>query len=602
MKDVKIEVHATKDPKSSWIVNVSGASARKFERLTFPGPGLYRVTFSAEHFRTEVRVVSVPVNPGSDGPLRVELIRVQELRGKIADLATLKPVERATITTAEKDTATSGKDGAFSLEIAGHWPRTIRIDAPGYASTTIPVTTTPGHGTLGLIALSHGGVFEAEIQHDDAVTISLEKQSSDRDHLSSKQSKALPRNENHLVFGPLAPGRYRLHISGSHPLEQFASDVEIRDGQTTNRTIPLQPRTLRITVTRQNVPFGDVTLRVSHVRGWEAKVAVPSSGILEEPTWQSGDYVALVLLADGGVFRTAATLDNDPLSWMIEVPTKRLVVAAVDAESDRPVTGASIILAQELPDRLNAVRKVNDAGLAEFDAVVAGTFKATAAVAGYIQETVSFDIADTDTERQVRIPLHKSTRIQLQVTDSTGAPIDRASVITALGQYSSLTDENGFCTIHLAPGTVGQVFVIPPDASMAVVDVDADSANSPLPVVVPQGTCRITVSVKSEDGTAAARVPFVWQFNGRPIPPQVTDRVIMQQKRRFETDPSGVFTLTGMPEGAYQFVPMIRSGNLLPNGRLAPLTPGPAAMVVARPATPNLAEITIPTQAAKGSP
>jgi hypothetical protein len=600
VKVVKIEVSATKDPKTSWVVEVSGASARKFERLTLPEPGLYRVTFSAEHFRTEVRVVSVPASTDSGTPLRIDFIGVPELRGKIADLATLKPVERATITTAENEATMSDKDGAFRLEIMKKWPRSVRIDVPGYASTTIPVGPS-GPETLPLILLSHGGILEAEIQHDDAVTIELERRSKDGNHLLAKQSKVLSREETHLSFRSLAPGRYRLHVSGHHPFEQLTTDIEIRDAQTTDRTIVLQPRTLRITVTRQNAPLGDVALRVSHVKGWEAKVVIPSTGVLEEPSWQTGDYVAMVVLPDGSTFRSAATLENEPLLWMIDVPARRLVVAPVDAESNLPVTKGTIILEEDLPAHVSTGRTVNDLGLAVFDGVATGHFKATAASPGYIQESVIFDVTDADTERQVPVPLHKSAQIQLQVTNSIGSPIERAGIITALDQYPTRTDVNGFGTIHLAQDKPGRVFIVPSDTSMAMVDVDANSAISPLPVVVPAGNCRITVTVKFEDGTAVPAIPLLWQFNGQPVPQQVTNLVIMQQRHRFEADRFGVFTLTGMPEGTYQFMAMGTS-NIQSDGRRAASIPGALATVHAQAGIPNIAEITIPTAAPKASP
>jgi hypothetical protein len=158
------------------------------------------------------------------------------------------------------------------------------------------------------------------------------------------------------------------------------------------------------------------------------------------------------------------------------------------------------------------------------------------------------------------------------------------------------TGPDGIATVMVRPQETTHVFIVPVSGSFATADLDGSSADEPIAAPMPPGVARIQIHVATDEGKPMPSVRFIFRYNGQPVPQLVADTLSNQQRLSFITNTAGVMTLDAMPQGTYEFWPVVDQRVVS-----APALSGAAPVTIVAAAGTNTAEVTLkPVQPGSG--
>jgi len=582
------------DAKHDWTWTASRAQLAGLTKLYLPA-GKYKLRVTAEHFKNQ----TIAIDATGASPIRlgtIELSPATLLSGRITDEATNDPLPGATVSTPDGSVlGVADGRGAFHVEVVDPELRFVLFDSPGYAMSKAAIASLEPNAR---VVLSRAATLALHIDPRETTTSTIRitlAQFKD-DQLTVAAQKQVSVAEKDTTFSKLQPGRYRITLRGDAPLAQMSSDIELLPGKSTPYRIQIEPGNLLISVMFADQPLGDGTVEMSNSeKGIRGTLTLDDRGQAVTEAWQGGSVLAIirssVLPAPFLQYRTVELQPEMRLEFTI--PNRRVVGEVRDRATGRPISGADVTLSSQTGgDSSSVVVQTDAAGHFEFKGVKAGNQSIQAAADKYLKGNPQpFAMGEGDALKSVPITLDAGITRIVRVTNSAGAPVARAAVITVVnGQMvgEDLTDANGSVAIPTPADIAPLLLVGGRDGSMAVRRIPAATPNGadtpPIDVVLPPPVATIKITAHSADQKPIANMGVLVRFDGEIIPLQAAPELHLLMY----TNSAGEALLTHVPEGNYDFWPFEDSSEAT---ALMASIPPPAVALKAR-AGLNQADIT----------
>ena len=464
------------------------------------------------------------------------------------------PVLGASIKAGDAATETDAL-GRFRLELPAAWPEAIRITAPAFAPRLVLLPRLQREFDAGTITLVRGGAIRAQVSGVDVKTADLLLASGDR-FLTVKSAAPA---DGVLELAPVEPGSYVLLLKGERELQRFASEVSVENGITTEVTLPLKTRKLRINVAADDRPVAS-ELQIMRPSGdWNATLRTSDTGTVTAEAWQEGEFHVFVGRDGRDSIMTNEAIDPAPdeVVWDIDLPSKR-VAGRVIAEGGQPLPGVKVSL-ESFDGEGASHRSVTTGadGTFEFVAVAAGEQTLTGILSGYVKSTSSFALGQDDKERLVTLELARAFARAVQIVDTAGRPLPKAVLVDEAGGMQRVADDNGSATIELKKGERRTFYVLPPQGSFTTVSITAPEAadSTPLRVVVPPGPAQLRVVAQTRKNAPVPGVFFAIRHNGKMLPLTVQFAMLDRHGVPVQTGPDGNALIPALPLGVYELWP-----------------------------------------------
>ncbi|MBV8515877.1 MAG: carboxypeptidase regulatory-like domain-containing protein [Acidobacteria bacterium] len=564
-------VDATLTPKAI-------ASLRRLwlPRLSLPGTA-GTLLLSAPHFRDASR----NVKNDTEGLGTLALQPLPSLRGIVVNADDNQPRGDATIVSPSNETlARAGIDGRFRAWIENDWPPFVRVSAPGRATLQLAIPKVVADADLGTIALNAGGALHVTLDE----TAPLDLRVLRRNGRTWDEVAARTHVSGATELAQLEAGSYAVVVRGDGPLQRLALETNVREGETTELPVKIEPAELNVFVRGQE-PGKPVTIALGPSnQTWQTSIATDNDGRATTELWQRGEYVGWIT-ADGTMLPRVATLDGaQRIEWTIDLPHATLEGHVVD-DANQPVSGAEVQLDTHAEGAASTqrVETTDAAGHFAFERVATGTQTLTATAEGHLPATTSLLFGSGEQRESVTLRMRNGVARTLQIVDANGAPAADATVVDESGfENERHTDANGFVTFTLSAGEQKTLYVLPRSGSFAIVDVsgDAKNASTPLRVVVPAGVAAIRVAAQTTGGAPMTNVAFALRVGGRMLSPMIRSVMSNRAGIPIRTGDDGSALLVAVPAGVYELWPYFTGDQL--RAILAGTTP-PEARIVAQP-------------------
>jgi len=561
---------------------VPARTVHRLRHIRLPGPAS-RISFSAPHHR--------PVQYAGDskaGQRLIEFVPLPAVNAVVVDGRTKLPIAGASINNPLGSTvAFTSADGHFRAEFADAWPAYVAIAAPGFATKVVALTTWPGTTVdAGTVTLGPGGSVRISIDVPGSVELSRRDR---RRHLIRVVSAKIANSS--AEFTSVDAGEYVAVVRGSQPTQRLAVALTVRDGETTDKAIHVEPISVLLRVRANNRPVPNAIVKLSPASGeWDAAIAVSAEGTATTEVWQQGEYVAFVSATEP---QTEAAVHKNlsgerEIEWPIDLPSARIrgVVASRDGSAIR---GATLTLnSQSAGEESQNVTTSDENGRFEFANLNSGNATLTSKADGFLQSSLEFSIRDDSATQSVRIEMDHGYQQQINVRNAAGVPAVNALIVSESGFEgpSSITDASGTASITMKPAEHKQVFILPADGSFIAVDVTAPAPAtdkpSPITVTVPAGVATIAITAQTEDASPLAGVAFAIRLDGKTIPEPVRHVMLVRRGIPLHTGNDGTAVLTRMPSGMYEIWPYRQPADL------AAITNGSAPAPVRLAANPGI--------------
>ncbi len=566
--DVRIVISDEKE--RSWTVRFSAP------RLAAPivfnvQRGTWKVLVDAPHFasfRTSVAVADARAT------LAVDLKPLPLLSGTVIDRGTGRGVGGVLISTDVETETVSDAEGRFALEAdPDKWPKTISLNAGGYADTTVDVPPARVNASFDQIYLSRGGTVVVELQQDtpgDAIEIELQRLRNDGRSLGGTVRKlAVPKAEAStvLTLERIEPGDYVVLVKGDKEWERLGEPVAVQAGETVRLPLRISPFPLRVRTIREGEPFPKAYVEVqSRDVHWKAVVVTGEDGEAAVELWQGGRMNSTVHAPGIVAFRERRTIeDGEEAEWIINLPTREITGRVVDAQTGAPIGGAGVNLSMRSDERYHMTVRVTAAadGTFRLAGPAYGQHVLKAAAVGYAPAEVKYSFLEPEQSRSIVIRLDTASPVTLTVRDSRGVPVSGARVLDFRGLERvgiSVTDPSGIARLTLPEDEIRDVFVVPRDGSLGFLQVRGGTKEASLRIG--EGVSRLVVRMESESRQPIPNLSIVVRYNGRLLPLEVLDELGKSQGARVWSDADGRIVFGHMPLGLYEFWPVASKAEL----------------------------------------
>jgi len=516
----------------------------------------------------------------------------QVVKGIVIDAKSHAAVHGASVSLPNgKRIAVTDRAGHFRIEIpATPWPSSLKVAAPGLAERTVDLPKVPGDANLKEIALFAAARIHAILPPAfgaESLKWSLYQFNSGKVGGRVGEGPFARARADVLIDG-LAADNYVLVISGQDPLQQIATRVSPRPGDSLELPINITPALLRLSVISGKVPMKGATIRFApHDFAWAGSITCDDDGNATAELWQEDDFWASLLDRGKIAFAKTAHLRSDTgtISWTFEVPSHHVKGRVVDSANHEPLTGVNVrITGTALAEGgLDGLATRTDAdGRFEFTAIKEGSHAVSAYKKGYRYDrvqTVNFEKDDGDWEGEIALDPN-GDRPAVIVLDEAGHPLAGVDMFLATSDGGGViilehTDETGRVTL---PPRDGVVYAVPPGGSLGFTRVPADQSTD-VTLRVPRPTGTIDLVSQSTSGEPIPSLYFLVRINGTWIPNEVLGRFVTIHSLPMRTDETGRARLSLLPAGLYELWPM-RSGEDVSSLRAGHPFQAPATVAV----------------------
>lgn len=519
-------------------------------------------------------------------------VPVHVVRGIVIDAKSHAAVHGASVSLPNgKRVAVTDRAGYFRIEIpATPWPPSLKIAAPGLAERTVELPHVAGDANLKEIALSAAARIHAILPPAfGAESLKWTLYQVNSGIVGGRVVEgAFGRAHADVLIDGLAADNYVLVISGQYPLQQVATRVSPRPGDSLELPINLTPALLRLSVVSGKVPMKGATIRFApHDFAWSGSITCDDDGNATAELWQQDDFLASFLDRGRIAFARAAHLRSDTgtISWTFDVPSHHVKGRVVDSVTREPLPDVNVRIRGTAfaEGGLEGLATRTDAdGRFEFTAIKDGSHVVSAYKKGYRYdrvETITFEKDDGDWEGEIALDPN-GDRPAVIVLDEGGRPLAGVEMFLATSDGGGVimlehTDEAGRVTL---PPRGGVVYAVPREGSLGFTRVAEDqSTDVTLRVPRPAGTIDLV-----SQGTSGEPIPnlyFLLRINGTWIPNDVLARFVTMHSLPIRTDETGRARLSLLPAGLYELWPM-RSDEDVSSLRAGHPFQGPATLAV----------------------
>ncbi|HKS25236.1 MAG TPA: carboxypeptidase-like regulatory domain-containing protein [Thermoanaerobaculia bacterium] len=558
-----------------WSVPFDSKKVEQLRTLALP-PGRYDVWIVTPGYLTASRFGIVAKAGSVMNVPAIDLDRLPRVSGAIRDAQTGAPVATAEI---ESDAGVIRSDaqGRFSLSLVkSSEEQHIVVRAPGYATRDVMLQLTRiGSGEIPPILLSHGGSLHLTVSRPDCTAdcettarLFLRRDSiKPFGDLKEVGRKSNAGQKMEYRFDALSKGKYVVLLEGKGPLQRKISTFAIDDGEVTEGDVALQDFVLKGIVTLRNAALANGKLTFSsNVLLWSGELRTNDSGEYFAKLWEAGSWIVKVEVpGEKLLFHQFRQLDNKAEQfWDVSIPTRAIVGRVVDAKSGEPIAGADIRddISSDRP-RMESGR-TDDEGKFRFAMLEPSRHTIHVSAVGFLERESHAQIAEGDTELELRIELNRGIQVFYKIVDPQGAPIPNAELYDWVGNSglenrdSYVSDAWGLVSVPLEPGDEKPVYVMTRSGSFRVVLAEANTkttAEKPIVITMPAPSASLTVLAKTKSRPAAEE-RFLVRVDGRFLPPRMWDLITGSfGAEPTRTDQNGRLELPALPPGTYEFWP-----------------------------------------------
>jgi hypothetical protein len=494
-------------------------------------------------------------------------VPIHVVKGTVIDAKSHAAVRGASVALPNgKRIATTGRNGQFRAELpAAPWPSSLMIASPGLANRSVDLPHVPGDVNFKEIALSaaariHATVplaFAAEKLRWALYRLVAGKAAGKRAEGQFARARA------DVMIDSLDADNYMLLISGEGPLQQIATKVSPKPGETVELPIAITSDVLKLSVISGKKPMPGAIIRF-HPTGfaWTGTVTCDEEGKTTAELWQEDDFLAVLIDHEHAEFSRRAHLSSETgtISWTYEVPSHHVKGRVVDSATHDPVSDVKVHISGTTVagGGLEGMQiQTDSAGRFEFTAIREGSHTILTYRRGYrYDRPLTITIAEDDGDWEGEIALDPlGDRPAVIVVDDAGNPLAGVEMFLASSEGMVLlehTDATGRVTIP--PERDGYVFAVPATGSFGFTRISADQT-SDVTLRVPKPTGSFDVLSQSTAGDPIPNVFFLMRVNGTWLPFQVFSRFVGLHSLSFRTDATGRAHLALLPEGLYELWP-----------------------------------------------
>jgi hypothetical protein len=266
-----------------WSFAIEPGELTQIQRIRAPA-GPLRLTIRAPRYRE----ASADLNRD---PVTLVLRRNAVIRGRLLS-ASGQPLLNANVQPAPGDAPCSTRADTFECEIEREWPRTITVTHPAAPTRVIAIDRLERDTDLGVIQMARGAQLSVHLTAPEGIR-SVDVMLLRGDTQIAERTAVLPLSEP-VSFSNLEPGAVRLLIKGSHPFQQRAADVSIKDGDN-DQSVSIEESELMLRVDSGGRPEPGAAIVLKNLDGrWSGATDADESGSVVEPLWQLGTFTASV--------------------------------------------------------------------------------------------------------------------------------------------------------------------------------------------------------------------------------------------------------------------------------------------------------------------
>jgi len=367
-----------------------------------------------------------------------------------------------------------------------------------------------------------------------------------------------------VMIDSLEADNYMLLVSGEGPLQQIATKVSPKRGETVELPIAITPDVLKLSVVSGKKSMSGASVRFHPSDfAWTGTVTCDEEGKATVELWQEGDFLTVLLDNEHAAFGRTAHLSSATgmISWTLEVPSHHVKGHVVDSVTHEALPDVDVRISGTTVSGggLEGLQVRTDAeGRFEFTAIREGSHTIRTYRKGYRYDrpqTITIDKDDGDWEGEIELdPLRD--RPAVIVLDEAGNPLAGVEMFLESTEGMVLlehTDATGRVTIP--PERNGYIFALPATGSFGFTRISSNQS-SDVTLRVPKATGSIDVLSQSTAGEPIANVFFLIRINGTWLPFQVFSRFVSLHSLSFRTDATGRAHLALLPEGLYELWPI----------------------------------------------
>ena len=583
------------------IITSDGASPKLAFTLTC-GSANWQWQLSRRAFALEHPVEACTLNVRADGykpaerklltesRASIDLHRLPVLSGVVIEAQTRAPIAGADVFLPDGTLLTTTQDdGRFRAAIEDAWPRSLRVAAPGRAVKQVPVPKAVADTELNVV-LARGGSIALNLTPplgEEDVTWEVRRENNEVERTGS-----IPAGQTSAVIEGLDTGSWRVVVKGEGPLERVAVPVTVRDGETVDATVSIEPAAVELDVRIGEKPVDGATIELwfSQDRLWSSTLKTGDEGRVHEQIWQRGTYIAYISHQPQiRGFRASREVVGDGLSsWTINVPDRRVIGRVLDPKG-APIADALVEFQYTSAEGITSIADMRSGadGAYEFTAVPAGTYRLSVSKKGYQRTGTPRLTLAAETMQETRdFTLQPVAGRYATVMNAHGVPL-RAAVYVSTQNGTRMaggTDERGRVLLPLAEHEAGIAFALPRSGSIGMKRFESllQSDEADVTIRVPDGTASLEIVAQSDSGEPIDRLPIVMRLDGVLVPSDVRSGMTNEQGLPFGTGADGRMLLSRLPPGRYEIWPLASREDYLAVASGAPppapvnvmLTPG----------------------------
>jgi len=567
---------------SRWSFAIEPGELAQIQRIRAPA-GPLRLTIRAPHYRD----ASADLNRD-----RVTLVlrRNPVIRGRLLS-ASGQPLLNAIVQPAPGDALCATRpDGSFECEIEREWPRTITVTHPAAPTQVLAIDRLERDTDLGVIQMARGARLSVHLSAPEG-SRSVDVMLLRDDAQIAERKVVLPLSEP-VSFSNLEPGTVRLLIKGSHPFQQRAADVSIKDGDN-DETVSIEESELTLRVDSGGRPEPGAAIILKNLDGrWSGATDADESGSVVEPLWQLGTFTASVRARNSA----SPMLDHREFSasgkqqWTFHLPIGR-IEGVVRDDDNAGISDAEVNLTTDDGDVTIALHTKADAnGSYAFDGVRAGGQTVSAAADGYLPSDASqFRLVENENVRRVDLTLHRGVQSSVEVVDGRGIPLAGAIIVVASANTitgRATSNDEGRASVQLPASGASVLFVLPASGSFAIRRVTAIDRDPPtIRIAVRDPAASLDLKTETTEHQPVRDVHFLVRYDGETIPIDVLMELAQRFAIDFKTGAAGSGTVANLPVGLYELWPFSKAADVQeiieapPPLRIA-VTPGPNSVTL----------------------
>ena len=559
---------------TTWTVPFDSKKIEQLRTVALP-PGRYDVWIATPGYFTASRSGIVAKSGSVTNVPAIDISRLPRINGVVRDARTGTPIAAAEVESEAAVTRTDA-DGHFSLSPSRHAEELhLTVRAPGYASQDVMLRTRRIGTEIPPILLSHGGSLRLTVTRPEC-TADCETTA----RLFARRDSMMPGGVWKEVgrktgtgqrleyrFDALSKGKYAVLLEGKGPLQRKVSTFSIDDGEVTDGEVALRDRTLKGIVTLRNSALAKRKLTLSSNQIlWSGDLRTDDDGEYSAKLWEAGSWsMRIDVPGETRPFLDSRELDDKAENyWDVSIPARAIVGHVFDAKSGEPVVGADIydLMMTDRPGTMYG--KTDDEGKFRLSMLGAGRHNLRVSAPGFLDRESRVELAEGDTDRDLRIELDPGIRVFYRIVDPQGAPVANAELYDWVGTSGLenrdpyLSDAWGLVSVPVQPGEQKPVYVMTRSGSLSVILAEATAkttAEKPIVITLPAPLASLTVLAKTKS-RPAAEVRFLVRVDGRFLPPRIWDLFTASfGGEPTMTDPNGRLDIPSLPPGAYEFWP-----------------------------------------------